>query len=793
MHVEKIVFAGIALLAGMVVYFGFTAKPFSGTESPAKLQENANQVSRSIKEDHWESIKTEEGRIIAPVFLKAAKESLLAIPTDLYPPPRPPADIFARRGDPVLPAPQELEVKYFYGSISRFLPAGKDDLIEKLDDAKKPDPPKQRKSAASTPGYGSDGGMASGGMASGGMGGYTEGGMGGGYGGGMPGYGGDSTTALGVRKLAFGYDLGFRMGMKTFQDSISSMGAMSGMSNYGSEGMTNQKPVAPKKTIPFTVGCVVVTALAPHQDMEADYKSEFYKVVGYMEGRDTPNYVGFEAQRVEIDPNNPNKEITEADWQSLPYVSPASYKEDFIKKLPGSCSEVHLSTWTDPNISMPILPFLLDDYKKYASHSKIPTLIKEESDAVNPAGGMPGMGGYGGSMGGGYGDAGSGYGGMGDSGGFTEGGGGMQSGYPGGMGGESEMGGGYPGGGKGSGGGMASSGPGGMGGGMYGESGYGGGMGGTGMTMMEMPKKLPSTKHKLVRFYDYKALPGKVYRYRVRLLMYDPNYPEWAQFKPDLSKLTQAALRRIQIQEQKEPKDNKAASATKPATTASSTTFVMPTKRTSRRESAWSEPSQPILTVKPASVYTARKDEEKPELLLVDHDKDKSVNVPRKEVAVGGLVFGTSAKVLKGKEAPAEIIHPTLHVIKWLRDFRSSNYVSKFVTVVELKGLSPLSVANSKDPLKTGSEIVSYDPVTGQIVVSREFDNFTNFHMFAQPDSPAVGPLGGGLTGAGAAAGGGMYGGMGEGGMYGGGSGSDGGMAPPGGPGGGGGPGGKGK
>jgi len=316
---------------------------------------------------------------------------------------------------------------------------------------------------------------------------------------------------------------------------------------------------------------------------------------------------------------------------------------------------------------------------------------------------------------------------------------------------------------------MSSSGPGGMGGG-YGD-GYGGSSG-AGMAMMEMPKKLPSTKHKLIRFYDYQAEAGKVYRYRVRLLMYDSNYPEWTQFKPDLSKLTQAALKRIQIQEQNEPKDNKAESTTKAATSPASTTFVVPTKRTSRRESPWSEPSKPILTVKPSAVYVARKDEERSECLFVYFDQKNSVYVPRKETVQAGMVFGVNAKLVKGKEAPFEIILPITKVIKY---FMSATDVTKMVTVLESKGLAPLSVANGKDLLKTGNEVVSFDPVTGQILVSREFDNFTNFHMYLQPDSPAVGPLGGGLAGGGA--GGGMSG-DGYGGGLGAGQAGEGGMAP---------------
>ena len=189
-------------------------------------------------------------------------------------------------------------------------------------------------------------------------------------------------------------------------------------------------------------------------------------------------------------------------------------------------------------------------------------------------------------------------------------------------------------------------------------------------------------------------------------------------------------------------------------------------KRKSRRETEWSAPSEPVLTVKPAAVYVAKSDDkvEKLECVFVEFDKERSVYVPRKENTDAGWVFGTTLKV-KGKEAPFDIIHPIKKMIKALKVYKTSN----FVTVVDSKGAVPLQMGNaSKDPIKTGRELVSFDPLTGQLTISREFDNFTNFHMFTQPDMPAIGPLGGGLGGAGASG----YGGGG----YGSGSGDEGGM-----------------
>ncbi len=756
MHVEKLVFAFITMLAGLVVYSGFSTKPFSSAKTPQKLQEQAKQVSQNLKKDHWNEMMTEEGRNVAPVFVIAASESRKPLDPIQYG-----SDIGgtssikpgARRSDPVLAAPAKLEAHYFFGAIARSANA---DPLETLEDAKKPEvkAPKPGNTAGGALGSQSGGaGLASGsGMPSGaGMTGSPA--MGGGTDG-FGGMGGDPLSA-GRRLLSAGYDRGYRFGMRTFLDTTSSMG----QTNYMMDNTQNPlvKPdVVPKKVIAVSKGFVSVTALAPHEEMESSYRKEFYSVLGYMEGRDTPNYVGFEAQRVEI--IDPNKEIEESDWKPLPDASPNNFKE-LAKKLPGTCSEVHLPNWVEPNISMPIPPVLLTDYRKYASHSEIPTGAFEESESAS----MSGMaGGYPGAAGG-----------MQSDGGFTEASaGGMGSGSmgmagmagiggmsgPGGMGGMSGPGG------------MGGSGyPGGMGG--MGGSGYpgGGGMGGYsdgGMSgIMDVPKKLPSTKYKLVRFYDFSVLPGKVYKYRVRLLMYDPNYPEWTAIKPASSTLSNEVLKRVRALESQEPKD--AGVATKPQSGSAA-----PIKRASRRETEWSAPSMPVLTAKPASVYVA-KGEEKLECVFVDFDAAKGISVPRKEnldnLFSRGLVFGTPTKV-KGREAPVEVIHPVKRVIKALKDFKTTN----FVTIVDIKGYAPLTMGTSKDPIKTGAEVVSFDPLTGQLVVSREFDNFTNFHMYLQPDLPAVGPLGGGLTirsagvsgyGAGDAMGGEMDGSMGPAGM----------------------------
>ena len=82
------------------------------------------------------------------------------------------------------------------------------------------------------------------------------------------------------------------------------------------------------------------------------------------------------------------------------------------------------------------------------------------------------------------------------------------------------------------------------------------------------------------------------------------------------------------------------------------------------------------------------------------------------------------------------------------------------LTVIDMHGMQPLEMKVPKDSaLKSGADSVAFDPDSGRIVVLREFDDFTGYGMFTQPDKPAVGPLGGVLRNEGGAGGPGMGGG----------------------------------
>ena len=648
LHVEKLVFGLIAAIACLVMYFGFNTTPFPSEKTPEKLQAQATQVSGKIKENHNDVIMKEEGRKVDPIYAKSALNTRVIkdpVAHASNPMGASKTSTSSKRGDPGLLAPEHLEASYFYGAVARL--STNPDPLDKLDDAKKPEEKVKPDNNNNEKGFGGKGkggssssSSAGGGssMPAGGMEGNMAGSSGMGMGMGMGGDG-DSPVA-GQRRLSPLYDLGYKLGMRTFPETSTAFGAVG-------DGPNAAKPdAAPKKPVAFALGLVCVTALAPHEEMEENYKKQFYEVVGYTPGRDTPNYIGFEAQRAEVSAANPDKEIAESDWVALPKASPAPFKE-MLKVLSGTASEVHLPDMVEPNISMPIPPILLADYRKYASNSVLTELEEKENGAL----GSPSASGFSGGMGSG----------KGMSSGSSSGSSGLDGGEAGSVGsapGAGAMG--MPGGSSSMG--MA----GGMSKGRGGSSSSSGGSyqdnNAAANVVMELPKQLPSTKYKLVRFYDFNPPVGKIFKYRVRLLMYDSNHPEWVSFKPAASTLNNEALKRVQSLEIEESKEVPKAGA--PAG---------PVKRVCQRETSWSAPTKPILIVKPASVFIAKGEgkEEKMESVFVDFEKERAIDVPRKELVEAGLVFGTPLRA-KGKETPIDIIHPIKKVIKALKEFRST-------------------------------------------------------------------------------------------------------------------------
>ncbi|AMV35525.1 hypothetical protein VN12_25765 [Pirellula sp. SH-Sr6A] len=760
-HAEKIVFALIAALSLTLVFLGFSGQKFSASKSPEDLKKKAEStLASAISQDHWEQIKEAEPERVTNVsYARIASETRGEVQAGNYVSRiwKEPPGMAARRGDPELKAPIKLQGQFFSAPIPGRRPS---DPFESLQDAKKPEEKQPPRRGRGNPGMGQGG---YGGMEGGSGGGYGAEGSGSGYpgsGSGYPGSGGSGTgTGLAgniptKRFLSPGYDRGYKLGM------ITNPQAAFPKPPTPQEAKTNRYVVPTSN-----YNAIVVTAIVEHQDLEKNYSKEFADVPEYIERRDTPYYQGFEVQRVEV--TSDATDIPDDAWKTVDAAGSEAFKEK-AKEFIGTCKEVNNPVWTHANITMPIPPVLLMDYRPMCSHpdipSDIPELIRDDEGAPGQTGSF-GMGGYGsggygaggyGSEMGGYG-SGSGYGGeMAGGSGYGMGGSemGSGSGYGSEMAGSGYGSGGYGAEGSGSGYGSGGYGAEGSGSGYGGEGGLGGsygGMGGTAGLGMQLPTKLPSTKYKLVRFFDPTAEAGKSYRYRVRLMMYDPNFPEFEIHAPKTMNLKPDAMSRVQDLKMKVVPDK-----------------TKGNKRKSERLSPWSAPSDPILAAAPTPVFAG--EVEKPSLIRLESGEQVESRPTKTELVtlnnVGTINFAikdsqpvTRGHIIAGTHKPNkegyEFVHPTLKVLKIPKKIREEvgpkvNIVlpNVLVTVLDVGGGTPLRASTSKDELLAGGEVVCFDAKTGQIVVGREFEDYTDYNGAVKPDEPAIGPLGAGMGGA---------------------------------------------
>ncbi|MCA9232013.1 MAG: hypothetical protein KDA57_15300 [Planctomycetales bacterium] len=276
---------------------------------------------------------------------------------------------------------------------------------------------------------------------------------------------------------------------------------------------------------------VTILAKVPIEQQYQLYDDALQSARGYDATRDIPKYAAYEVQRVEI------TNTGEGEWGRVALVFEKTII-DALNSYPVTMTDVVSDRFNHPILTHPLPPLILREWDERVSHSSMPLrsedivnpLVEEPAqpseeekpaaaDPDDPFGGLsantrddrstlpsremaagrfPGMRG-GRGMEGGYGSE------YGRGGGY----GGREYGYGGGE---------YEGGG--------------YGGGEYRDEsggGYGGGYGGGRMTQRAINSALPvftwdgTTSHVLLRYFDNTAQPGRKYRYRVRLVLYDVN------------------------------------------------------------------------------------------------------------------------------------------------------------------------------------------------------------------------------------------------------------------------------
>jgi hypothetical protein len=517
---------------------------------------------------------------------------------------------------------------------------------------------------------------------------------------------------------------------------------------------------------------MVVTAVVPFQKQLDEFNNALASSLDYDPNRDMPMYYHFRVARADVT-DDPQAEPAAEAWQSI-NVHGAKMEQvgdpmrpDIIPQWAGAPMEVVDPNYLDPVLTHPAPPFLHRELWNLITHPEVPlnpgnlgyegmgivpqatagtakTPTEDLPTATMPAAG--GMGGYGGTAGG-YGGMAGGYGGMaGGYGGMSRGGYSGEGGTAGGYGG---MAGGYGGmsrGGYGGYGGASSDGGSAYGGGYGGYGGYGGGYGQS-MAMMAPPK------YKMLRFTDTNVQPGRKYRYKVQVLLYDPNHPFLGDpmmgvmgvIAPNPASLAPEVQTRI--------KQLDAADAAKSKERGS-------TYRTFWVESPWSEPSavvelppkNRILATKVEAGGTSRvtsqatkqvvqmpTTEPRASAVAVVFDETKVADIPVEVEKVSrGTVFNLTAEKLK-------VIHPIVKQVIEL-DKPYSAVTDAFVTDImggERIPALPSSAASADQQLTAPGELLVFDP-QGNLRVQSEIESAEKVRQFtvrkADPNAPVVQP-----------------------------------------------------
>lgn len=808
-HIEKMIMAVTLAGVAYLVYAGFSAPGFDTAAVPEKLESDSKDLLNQIRQDHWAEIAVEPERQVKHDFASQVAEARKPTDPSLYDngvwDPKP-NNVFEKRGDPTLYPPEQLIVKCVSGALAVEVPADSVDPYDAWDDAE-PIRPKQRKSRNSR----------SGGMGGDGAGGYgAMGGEGAGYGGDMGGYGGMAGgpgAATPKRYLKADYNRGVSVGGMAGAGGMMGGGMMGGygggegggMGGYGGmmagpgggvgagtpairNGLNEKNKDRQPKIKVGSRGTIfnAITAVVPHKKMVDEYLLQFQDSGSFIPMRDMPHYLSFELQRVDVTAE-PTRAVAEKEWTKISDASSQinlpkterwatrSFVRGLERPLAPPVQEVIDRNAVAYAITMPIPPLLVQDYRSFSKHPKVNwvwdfnrTMVRrpqqvevpEEETSILPgsrprggaAGGMGGyggagggMGGYGG-MGGGYGGEGGGYGGdMAGSGMGGYGGGGyggdMMGGGSGGdmMGGYGGMGGGYGGEGGGYGGDMYGGG-GGMG-------GYGGGMGGAPSGMQP--------EFKMVRCYDFLTPRdvGKVFRYRIRLIMRDPNYPEVSTIpRPVPNTLKDDVWARVGPLSYKEDQAVKAD----------------PNYQRTNRKTDWSEPSPPARVAIPSEVYLGQLEFDGPRNFTVDGKVvSLTVKEPKGSVVATAMDPNTGAKfavesdarrgTVLAEKADVELIVPSSSIVKLKKD----QPIDARTTIVDLRGGKKLAGDSNDDPLSEIGEMLILKR-DGGIEVSNEFDDMFMYRMYQFKDEhEMVDQMG---AGAAAGAGGMGYGGGGYGG-----------------------------
>jgi hypothetical protein len=243
----------------------------------------------------------------------------------------------------------------------------------------------------------------------------------------------------------------------------------------------------------------------------------------------------------------------------------------------------------------------------------------------------------------------------------------------------------------------------------------------------------PPVKFKLVRFFDFTAEIGKTYRYRVSVVLEDPNRPIDPRTDPNKRILESSVIARLAKVEADDQQYQQRTGKE---------------KRTYYRQTEWSDPSEPVTVPKPdffvAGAATAAKmiplslngplvqmSDPQAKLVPVVWDRRRAVETPaERDVSRGSYL---------NFEQDADVLHPAILAIKRLEkySFQTNAYVADLRGGEEcLKDVD--KEARTETLYPTPGEVLVVDGL-GNLVVCNEIDNCEEYRrvLFIE-DSPVV-------------------------------------------------------
>lgn len=749
-HAEKAIFGMVLVLVGVFVYSSATLETVEQDQSPSSLKGSAGGALTNLKNGNpWAAIGPERQAKVDN-YPENARFAGQQVDPQAYTGDPWIKELFRRqqkRQDPDIYAPEQVEAEAGVFAVMMRTQklddawAGDKDAIEKRKEPPKPKPKKEKRSRM---GPGGSPEMA-------------------GYPGGMPGYPGAGSEMMmpgmppgmgdEAGSMMPGYGTGMTGGKRQLGQFYISHYLSKGYRAGG--GMAPAMPgmVATPGVAAKSFAMVAVKALVPYEKQWEEYERALAGATGYSPVQDIPRYLLFVAERAEVS-DDPKAELQ---WQP---VSTSSFAMKFSMQYAGFPPEVADESYLWPGIlTMPIPPVLLQPYESLALHSEIPKKKLPMNLAMN----QPGTGeqakegakeaGKEGAEGApkpttdfteglpqipvaGAGAAGYGMPGMAPGmPGMVPGMPGMASSMPG-----------YPG---------SEAGPAEVSpyGGMYGMApgmdmyGSAGGYPGAAGMMPGMPGvKQPTVKYKMIRFFDFTAEPGKTYRYRVQVMLEDPNRPQNRMAEPNPRILDQAVVERL---------------AKVTADDAEVQKKTGNERRTYWRQTKWSEPSEPVTVITPENFVgggatgpriirlppngpNVEYEEPKGKVVTLVWDERRATEVPAMREVLRGAFLDF--------EQDADVLQPLTLQIK-----RIENYsFNTDAFLADLRGGESLMVDVDKDskeetPLPVPGEYLVVDR-NGRLIACDEVDDAEEYRRLlfiedtpkGSQSSPGMTPSSGG-------------------------------------------------